>query len=77
MKIQYSILTPSKIRVLTDDKRELLIYGEGTDEPKFYADSNSIKNWENSNNNVTLEEKKIIIETIEKESKNKIPIIFD
>ncbi len=77
MKIEYSILTPSKIRVLTDDKRELFIYGEGTDEPKFYADSNSIKNWEHSNNNVTQEEKKIIVETIQKESKNKIPIVFD
>ena len=43
MKIEYSILTPSKMKVTVDDKREIYISGEGTTEPKFYADIISIK----------------------------------
>ncbi|OJX32931.1 MAG: hypothetical protein BGO86_13170 [Chryseobacterium sp. 36-9] len=80
MKIEYSILTPSKMKVTVDDKREIYISGEGTTEPKFYADIISIKKWEPpfDNEEITEELKNQIIKTIEKESKKrKVPVVFD
>lgn len=80
MKIEYSILTPSTIKVIVDAKKELYINGEGTAEPKFYADIDSIKKWEAPYENeiITEAEKNEIIKAIERESKKgKILVVFD
>lgn len=80
MKVEYSILTPSTMKIIVDNKKEMYIQGEGTTEPKFYADIDSIKNWEPpyEQEPITENEKKEIISSIEKASrKGKIPIIFD
>ncbi|MDM1044322.1 hypothetical protein HX004_05645 [Myroides sp. 1354] len=80
MKVEYSILTPSTMKIIVDNKKEMYIQGEGTTEPKFYADIDSIKNWEPpyEQEPITENEKKEIISSIEKASKKgKIPIIFD
>ncbi|WP_158961581.1 Imm74 family immunity protein [Myroides fluvii] len=80
MKVEYSILTPSTMKIIVDNKKEMYIQGEGTTEPKFYADIDSIKNWEPpyEQEPITENEKKEIISSIEKASKKgKIPIVFD
>lgn len=80
MKVEYSILTPSTMKIIVDNKKEMYIQGEGTTEPKFYADLDSIKNWEPPyENEIISETEKIeIIKAIERESKKgKIPIVFD
>jgi len=80
MKVEYSILTPSSMKITVDDKKVVYIVGEGTTEPKFYADVDSIKNWEPpyEQEPITENEKKEIISSIEKASKKgKIPVVFD
>ena len=80
MKIKYSILTPSKMKVTVDDKREVYITGEGTTEPKFYADIISIKKWEPpfDNEEITEEVKTQIIKVIENDSKKrKVSVVFE
>lgn len=46
MKVEYSILTSSIMKIIVDGKQEMYITGKGTSEPKFYADIISIKKWE-------------------------------
>lgn len=79
MKIHYSILTPSKLLIEIDNKK-IIVNGEVTTTPVFYADINSFKKWESPFENIliTEEEKKRIIKLIEEESKNsKVPVVFD
>lgn len=71
--------TRSQITVEINDK-VLIIEGELTTTPSFYADINSIKKWEPPNDGVIIsdEDKKTIIEKIIKESEKKgVKIIFD
>lgn len=71
--------TRSTIEVEIDNK-QIIITGELTTTPIFYADIDSIKNWEPpyEQEPITENEKKEIISSIEKASKKgKIPIIFD
>lgn len=67
-----------KIRVVIDGK-SLIITGELTTTPIFYANINSIEYWEFPyNKKVTEEEKQKIINIITEETKNSaIRIIFD
>lgn len=79
MKLKYTILTPSKLLVKYNNK-ELIITGEVTVTPIFYADIKSIKKWETpfENEIISETEKQEIIRLItEESSKTKIPIIFD
>lgn len=79
MKVQYSIITPSKMEVLVDE-RKLIVTGEGTTEARFYADKNSIKNWAPPYDNiaVTEEEKTELIRILEEQSRQKtISVIFE
>lgn len=80
MKITYRILTPSKM-IINVDNRTMLLTGEGTITPAFYADIKSMKNWEPpyENEKITESEKQEIIEVIEKMSQQhgKVPIYFD
>jgi glutaredoxin len=79
MTVKYSILTPSVMEVMVDEKK-VLIQGEGTTEPKFYADARSLEKWEPpyENQNITAQEKHAIISAIEEKSKNsKVPVVFD
>jgi len=71
MKIEYLVLTPSKLRV-NIDKREFIMGGEGTLEPKFYADAGSFPD------DLSDAQKKEIISFIEKKSsKEKVPVVFE
>lgn len=77
--IAYSVLTPSKMEVIFNDKK-LVISGEATLTPAFYADIASIKNWEPPFDNipVTEEEKAEIIRRVIEETKDKeLKIYFD
>lgn len=67
-----------KIRVVINDK-SLIITGELTTTPIFYADINSIKNWEYPYTKaITKEEKQEIINLVTEETKDSaIKIIFD
>jgi len=79
MKIEYSILTPSTMKIIVDGK-VMHIEGEGTTEPKFYADSSSINKWDPPFENEAIPEtlKKEIVTTIESDSKRrKVPVVFD
>jgi len=71
--------TRSTIEVEIDNK-QIIITGELTTTPIFYADIDSIKNWEPpyEQEPITENEKKEIISSIEKASKKgKIPVVFD
>lgn len=71
--------TRSAIEVEIDNK-QIIITGELTTTPVFYADINSIKHWKPPYENeiITATERNEIIQAIERESKNKkVPIIFD
>ena len=79
MKIDYSIITRSEILVEMNGKK-MLISGEGTTIPSFYADIKSIQKWEEpfEDLKVTEEEIKIIIDYISKESQLRgIEVFFD
>ncbi|SDD28373.1 Imm74 family immunity protein [Williamwhitmania taraxaci] len=69
MELQYSILTPSKMLVEKGDKK-ILIMGEATLTPAFYADIKSIKKWESpyDKEEITEEEKTELIQRITEES---------
>lgn len=79
-KIVYKIKTPSQMEVIFDNKR-LLVEGEGTMTPMFYADINSLKCWESpfENTYITDKEKREIIEYITQESQKEgqIKIVFE
>ncbi len=72
--------TRSHIFIETEGKI-LKIAGELTATPAFYADINSINQWEKPSDNIkiTEEEKKILIDKIIEESNQpgNIPIIFE
>ncbi len=71
--------TRSSIEVELDNK-QIIISGELTTTPIFYADIASIKKWEPPYENeiITDTEKNEIIKAIERESKKgKIPVVFD
>ena len=79
MKIDYSIITRSEILVEMNGKK-MLISGEGTTIPSFYADIKSMQKWEEpcEDLKVTEEEKKVIIDYISKESQLRgIEVFFD
>lgn len=79
MKIDYSILTNSKMLIKVGEK-EMYITGEGTTIPSFYADIKSMKKWEEpyENEMVTVKVTNEIIDYITKESEKRgIPVIFD
>lgn len=78
-KISYKIISPSKMEVNFKGKR-LIVSGELTTTPAFYADIISIKKWETpyENTSITEDEKNIIINTIAEDSKDKpVKIYFD
>lgn len=80
MKVEYSILTPSTMKIVVDNNKVMHIQGEGTIEPRFYADTNAIQKWEPPYENEVITEtlRKEIIATIEQKSKRgKIPVVFD
>jgi len=77
-KIRYKILSPSKLKVTFNEKK-IVINGELTTTPIFYADIISIVKWETPDNERINEiDKKEIIEFITNDSKTKkVKIIFD
>ncbi len=78
-KIKFKVITRSEMVVFFNEKK-LLIQGEATITPAFYASILSIKNWEPPHENivVTEEEKKEIISTIiEKTKDEELKIYFD
>ena len=79
MNFNYSINSRSTILVFYNGKN-LLIHGEATLTPEFFANKDSIKSWEGPESQiVTNEEKSEIIEMITKESQknNNIPVYFE
>ncbi|WBX98253.1 Imm74 family immunity protein [Chryseobacterium gambrini] len=79
MEIKNITGTRGSITVQIDDKI-VIINGELTVTPIFYADRDSIKNWEVPYENVEISEKdKLeIIRLIEEKTRDaKVPIIFD
>lgn len=80
MKIDYTIITPSVMKVLVDGKKELLILGEATLTPVFYAYKNSIKSWEPPFETIPLTAIEIteIIRQIQKISRTReVKVIFE
>jgi hypothetical protein len=73
MKIEFTVLTLSKMRVIIDNDREFIITGEATLEPKFWADPYSFPDY------LSNDEKKVIISYIEKTSASNrnVPVVFD
>ncbi|WP_369049341.1 Imm74 family immunity protein [Tenacibaculum sp. UWU-22] len=72
-------LNRGKIKVIIGDK-SLIITGELTTTPIFYADINSIKNWEYPHNKIIIndEERENIIKQITEKTKDAaVKIIFD
>ncbi|TWP23457.1 hypothetical protein ETU10_06930 [Apibacter muscae] len=80
MEITYSIPTPFKMIINVDNKK-MVLTGEGTTTPAFYADIKSMKNWEPpyENEKITELEKQEIIKVIEQMSQKQgeIPIYFE
>ena len=79
MKIEYEVISPSKLIVKSGDKK-LTISGEATANRVFYADTISIKNWSSSAGEIiiTKEVRDEIISYISEDSKNSsIPILFE
>jgi hypothetical protein len=79
MEIKNITGTRGTITVEIDDKM-IIITGELTITPVFYADIDSIKKWESPHDNVEISEKdKLeIIRLIEEKTKDaKVPIVFD
>lgn len=74
-------ITGTRSYILVEfDHRTVKIQGELTTTPTFYADLNSIKNWEPPFDNLVISEgeKKQIIEAILKENRtSKIQIILE
>ncbi len=70
----------SYIRVETEEGKEIVIQGELTMTPKFYADYNSIKHWEPpfENENITENsKKKLAFQIMNESSKTNVPVIFE
>ncbi|WP_374461383.1 Imm74 family immunity protein [Chryseobacterium taeanense] len=79
MEIKNITGTRGSITVQIDDKT-IIITGELTVTPVFYADADSIKNWESPHENAKISEddKLEIIRLIEEKTKDaKVPIVFD
>ena len=77
--IEYKILTPSKMEVKYEGKK-MLVTGEITIAPIFYADISSMKKWEPPYESIFITEfeRDEIIEGItSKSKKTKIPVVFD
>lgn len=71
--------TRSSLKIEIDNK-VLLITGELTTTPAFYADINSIKFWQTPNGDIPIsnEERELLIVQIADEGKRKsMPIFFD
>lgn len=80
MKVEYIINTPFTMKILIDGEKEILVTGEGTTIPEFYADKSSLKNWQPPYDStpITRHEKEEIIKIVEKMSqKGKVKVIFD
>lgn len=72
-------LNRGKIKVIIEGK-SLIITGELTTTPIFYADINSIKKWEYPHNEIIIndEERENIIKQIQEKTKDAVvKIIFD
>lgn len=80
MDLHYSILTPSKMLVEKDDKK-IIIRGEATLAPAFYADVKSIVKWEPpyDKEEISEQEKTELIQKIIEESlkEDRIRVYFD
>jgi hypothetical protein len=76
--LKYKILSPSKLEIVFNDKKAMA-NGELTVTRVFYADINSLVNWEAPNKiPVTEKEKKEIIEFITNDSSTKkVKVLFD
>jgi hypothetical protein len=72
--------TRSTATVLFEDSKAIVLTGELTTEPKFYADISSIKKWKPPfESDLTTEEvKKDIIKSVEEHSKTiEVKVVFD
>ncbi|WP_109852760.1 Imm74 family immunity protein [Aquimarina sp. AU58] len=70
----------SYIRVEIEKGKEIVIHGELTMTPEFYADFDSIKKWEPpfDKETITTEDKKSLALRIMSESKDtSVPVIFE
>lgn len=77
--IKFKILTPSKL-LIQEGFKKIIISGEATITPIFYADKKSINTWKTffGEKVISKEEKNQLIEYITNESKKtKVPIIFE
>jgi hypothetical protein len=80
MKVKSIKGTRSTATVLFEDNKAIVLTGELTTEPKFYADISSIKKWEPpfENDLITEEIKKDIIKSVEDHSKTaEVKVVFD
>lgn len=77
-RIKYKILSPSKLEIVFNDKK-VVVSGELTATPVFYADIISLVTWEVPDNApISKEEKKEIIEFITNDSSTKkVKVLFD
>lgn len=70
----------SYIRVETEEGREIVIQGELTMTPIFYADYDSIKHWEAPFENEIITErikKMLAFQIMNESSKTNVPVIFE
>lgn len=70
----------SYIRVFTEEGKEIVIQGELTMAPKFYADFSSIKKWEPPFENDFLSEdmkRKLAFQIINESNKTIVPVVFE
>ena len=78
---EINVYFKSTIEVLFDNHKSIIISGEWTTTPAFYADKISIKKWNNPFANIViteLEKKEIIDKILEYSKKNgPLPIYFE
>lgn len=76
--LKYKILSPSKLEIVFNDKK-VVVSGELTATPVFYADIISLVNWEIPDNApISEKEKKEIIDYITNDSSTKkVKVLFD
>ena len=70
----------SCIKVLTDEGKEIIIQGELTLTPKFYADFSSINKWESPFENEVFSEqmkKKLAYQIINESLSTEVPVVFE
>lgn len=78
-KISYWVYSPSKMEILFDEKR-IIVSGELTVTPAFYANLSSLNSWvaPESGLKLTEAEKQLIISTITNGPENKnVQVYFD